>query len=42
MESTSKAAPVDNIYDSIGALKITCKIVDSSYYLSDHADFQLE
>ena len=42
IESTSKAAPVDNIYDSIGSLKIKCKIIDSSYCLSDHADYQLE
>ena len=41
-ESTSIAAPLDNVYNLIGSLKITCKMIDSSYQLSDHDVYQLD
>ena len=41
-EPTSTADTVDNISNLIGSLKITCKMIDSSYQLSDHTDYQLD
>ena len=41
-ESTSNAASVANIFYLIGSLKITCKMIDTSYQLSYHAAYQLE
>ena len=40
-------ASVDNmrdprIYNVIGSSKNTCKMIDSSRHLSDHADYQLD
>ena len=40
-ESTAMAAPVYNICNLIASLKITCKMIDSSYQPSDHAAYQL-
>ena len=39
MQSTNIAAPVDNLCNFIGPLKITCKMIDSFYQVSDNAAY---
>ena len=40
-ESTSNAATEASMSNLIGSLKITCKMIDTSYQLSNHAAYQL-